>query len=369
VSRFAGATIREASAGDELFLREMLYQSLYVPEGAPPFDRQILNEPDIAKYVDGWGRAGDIALIAEDRRNNEAVGAVWLRTFNSANKAYGYVGDNIPELAIAVLPEYRGCGVGTTLLDRAIQTVRDAGYGAISLSVSAGNPAQRLYTRLGFETVSTSGNSLTMLKRLRTEPEEVQHILRDFRRPWGVAGGWALDLFLGRVTRKHADIEVAIFREDQLALREYLSSLGWSFEYVRSGELFPWPAAQKLNLPIHEIWCSNSMGPLRRLEVLLNERESDEFVFRRNSQIRVPVRRTFLTHSADGVPFLAPEIVLLYKSKNATDSKEQLDFVNALDSLGTDVHQRLSAALTIIDPGHPWLAALTASSSRGAGEV
>jgi GNAT superfamily N-acetyltransferase len=330
----------------------------------PSLSIDKLNEPDISKYTDGWGRAGDIAFIAEDQRNNKAIGAVWLRTFDSANKAYGYVGDNIPELAIAVLPEYRGCGVGTTLLGRAIQTVRSAGYGAISLSVSADNPAQRLYTRLGFETVATSGNSLTMLKRLRTEPEEVHHILRDFGRPWGIAGGWALDLFLGRVTRKHADIEVAIFREDQLALREYLSSRGWSFEYVRSGELFPWPASQKLILPIHEIWCSNSIGPLSRLEVLLNERESDEFVFRRNSHIRAPVSRTFVTRSGDGIPFLAPEIVLLYKSKNATDSKEQLDFVNALDSLGTEVRQRLSDALTIIDPGHPWLVALTASSSR-----
>jgi Aminoglycoside-2''-adenylyltransferase len=58
-----------------------------------------------------------------------------------------------------------------------------------------------------------------------TEPQKVARLLEEVRCSWGVAGGWALDLFLDRVTREHQDIEVAIFREDQLILQEYLSSL------------------------------------------------------------------------------------------------------------------------------------------------
>jgi hypothetical protein len=55
-----------------------------------------------------------------------------------------------------------------------------------------------------------------------TEPREVLRLLQEVGCRWGVAGGWALDLFLDRVTRKHEDIEIAVFREDQFILREYL---------------------------------------------------------------------------------------------------------------------------------------------------
>ncbi|HYR88006.1 MAG TPA: GNAT family N-acetyltransferase [Terriglobia bacterium] len=159
--------IRKASASDEPFLREMLYHSLYVPEGHAPFDRDILNRPDIAKYVKGWGRSGDLGLIGVDASSGQAVGAVWVRNFTASERGYGYVADNIPELGIAVLPEHRGRGVGSALLQRLVE-MAGAAYDAVSLSVSMDNPARRLYERVGFEGVGASGNSLTMLKRLKS---------------------------------------------------------------------------------------------------------------------------------------------------------------------------------------------------------
>ena len=161
--------IREASASDEPFLREMLYHSLYVPDGGASFDRDIVTRPEIAKYVQGWGRSGDLGLIALDSSTDEAVGAVWMRIFSASEKGYGYVGDNIPELGIAVLPEHRGCGVGSALL-QALVEIASAAYDAISLSVSTDNPAQRLYLRAGFERVGMCGSSVTMLKRLKSSP-------------------------------------------------------------------------------------------------------------------------------------------------------------------------------------------------------
>ena len=158
--------IRDASAADEPFLREMLYHSIYVPEGGVPFTRQIVSRPNIAKYVEGWGRAGDLGLIAEDSRSNKPVGAVWMRLFCASDKGYGYVADNIPELGIAVLPEHRGCGTGTALLQRLLEMAGVRSI-AVSLSVAMDNPARRLYERLGFETVGTYGGSLIMLKRLK----------------------------------------------------------------------------------------------------------------------------------------------------------------------------------------------------------
>lgn len=198
-----------------------------------------------------------------------------------------------------------------------------------------------------------------------TEPQKVAHLLGDGRCSWGVAGGWALDLFLDRVTREHQDIEVAIFREDQLILREYLRSRGWSFEYVRNGKLFPWPIGERLVLPVHEIWCQIADGPLRRLEVLLNERKADAFVFRRDSRIGAPIDRTFI-RSNSGIPVLAPEIVLLYKSKRSAEPKEQMDFSNTLDALDTERRQWLLESIVVADPEHAWLAALKSPDSTEA---
>ena len=126
------------------------------------------------------------------------------------------------------------------------------------------------------------------------EPKAVQSLLDALECDWGVAGGWAIDLFLDRITRTHQDIEVAIFREHQLVLQQYLSSRGWSLEYVHDGEMCPWLSGQSLTLPVHEVWCRNPNGPLRELEVLLNERDGGAFVFRRDAWIRVPINRAFV---------------------------------------------------------------------------
>jgi hypothetical protein len=49
-------SLRPILSSDETFLWEMLHLALYVPKGRPPFPRDILIEPHIACYVQGWGR-------------------------------------------------------------------------------------------------------------------------------------------------------------------------------------------------------------------------------------------------------------------------------------------------------------------------
>jgi ribosomal protein S18 acetylase RimI-like enzyme len=150
---------------DEYFLWEMLYHALHVPAGQAPFPKEIVNEPEIARYVEGWGKDDDRGFIAFDRSTSEPIGAVWIRLFNGLNPGYGYLDDEIPELTIAVLPGSRNCGIGTELLTRLIDEARGR-YAALSLSVSADNPALHLYQRLGFEVVGQEGASLTMKKTL-----------------------------------------------------------------------------------------------------------------------------------------------------------------------------------------------------------
>lgn len=153
--------IQPITPADEPFLWEMIYQAIYVPEGVAPTPREIIKRPEIARYVSGWGRAGDLGVLAVDAATGQPVGAAWLRLMDGAAPGYGYIDDETPELSIAVLPSYRGCGVGTRLLTGLLEKSESV-YKAVSLSVSADNPVVRLYERLGFEAVSASGKSLRM---------------------------------------------------------------------------------------------------------------------------------------------------------------------------------------------------------------
>lgn len=157
-------SIRRLSPSDQPFLWEMLYQSLHVAEGGPPFPRDVIHRPEIAKYVRAWGRAGDMGFVAVDVGSGEPIGAAWLRLLAGDERGYGYVDDETPELGMAVLPGHRGRGVGSELLGRLLGAARGV-YRSVCLSVSADNPAVRLYARAGFERVRECGGSLTMLHR------------------------------------------------------------------------------------------------------------------------------------------------------------------------------------------------------------
>lgn len=154
--------IRLGTAADEDFLWEMLYQAIFIPEGEPRPSKDILNEPHIEQSLKGWGRDGDTALIAIDTDNNP-IGAVWVRLFDESNKTYGYIDSQTPLLGMALLPEYRGNGIGTALLGEMLRITNEAGFGAVSLSVDSKNPALSLYNRLGFNKVGIDGTSWNMM--------------------------------------------------------------------------------------------------------------------------------------------------------------------------------------------------------------
>lgn len=157
--------IRNASKGDESFLWEMLYHAIYVPNGNPPPNRTIIKSPELSKYVEGWGRKDDYALIATDIAVIRSVGAVWIRQFTDDDKGFGYVNSMTPEMTLAVLPKYRNQEIETKLLKRLFQDI-DGFYSAISLSVDKDNPTRQLYYSFGFDEVEKSGDSLIMRKIL-----------------------------------------------------------------------------------------------------------------------------------------------------------------------------------------------------------
>jgi GNAT superfamily N-acetyltransferase len=162
-------TFRRAERCDEPVLRDMLYLALFVPPGSPPADYSVVAQPELARYVSGWGRRGDDGIIAV-ASNGEPIGAAWLRLWSEHDHGYGFIDALTPELSMAVRPEARGGGIGTQLLRRLLQRA-DESHDSVSLSVSAQNPAVRLYERLGFRSVAVVGASMTMT---RTRPTDAR---------------------------------------------------------------------------------------------------------------------------------------------------------------------------------------------------
>lgn len=158
-------TFRSLTQPDELLLWEMLYQALFVPEGQKPFPKNIVYQPELAKYVEHWGKESDFGYVAIEQSTLQTVGVVWARLFPGETPGYGFINKETPELSIAVLPGFRNQGIGTQLLDKLIGQARHH-FRAVSLSVSADNPAVRLYERFGFERTGHAGSSITMIKIL-----------------------------------------------------------------------------------------------------------------------------------------------------------------------------------------------------------
>ena len=149
--------IRPAGSQDLPFLRDMLRHAYYARWG---------NEADVPleRYVAGWGRPGDYALVAIDEF--QPVGAAWYRLFEQDEPGYGFVDERTPELTIAIVPSRRGKGLGRELLAKLLESARAEGYAQLSLSVEPDNQAIRLYEEHGFEKVGERAGAYVMQAHL-----------------------------------------------------------------------------------------------------------------------------------------------------------------------------------------------------------
>jgi hypothetical protein len=175
---------------------------------------------------------------------------------------------------------------------------------------------------------------------------------------WWICGGWALDLFLGRESRRHDDLDVAVLRRDQRALFRHLA--GWDVRYATPEHLLePWNGGH-LEPPIQGIWarrCNEASAPWT-CEFLLNEHTEQNWIFRGNEAVTRPLAE--VGAERDSVPFLRPEIVLLYKASELSP-KNEADFAAVSPQLTHTASEWLREALEVIDHRHPWFRRLESS--------
>lgn len=178
-------------------------------------------------------------------------------------------------------------------------------------------------------------------------PAELRGRLDGVDAIWGVAAGWAIDLFLGHVTRDHGDIEMSLPSTQFPAIAAALGDFAW--DVPGDGRLWPYPEALDRH---HQTWLRDRTSGAFLLDVFREPHDGDVWICRRDPCIRMPLRAVY-EHNADGIPFVIPEVVLLFKAKR-TRPKDAADFDRVVPALSDERRARLRGWLARAHPEHPW---------------
>ncbi len=150
--------LRELRENEYDLLKIFLYEAIFIPEGVEPPSRDIVEQPDLKLYYEGFGSCeADYCIVADD--DGKVVGAVWTRIMND----YGHVDDDTPSFAISLFKEYRGKGIGTELMKKMLGLLKQKGYKRASLAVQKANYAVKMYEKVGFRTIDENSEEYIMV--------------------------------------------------------------------------------------------------------------------------------------------------------------------------------------------------------------
>ncbi len=150
--------IRQIKSNEYSLLDDFLYEAIFIPEGVEAPPKEIINAPELQVYVQDFGKQeGDNCFVAEVEE--KIVGAVWVRIMDD----YGHVEDGVPSFAISLYKEYRGLGIGTILMKRMLEELKERGYQKTSLAVQKANFAVKMYKNVGFEIVDENAEEYIMV--------------------------------------------------------------------------------------------------------------------------------------------------------------------------------------------------------------
>jgi hypothetical protein len=195
-------------------------------------------------------------------------------------------------------------------------------------------------------------------------PDQVAARLVDISVPWCIAAGWALDLFIGGIPRKHDDIEIAVprakFDEIAGAFRDY------EWDVVGEGHVWAYADAGG-HLEFHQTWMRNTATGRYPLDVFREPSDGDEWICRRHPSITMPYTDVIETGQA-GIPYLIPEVALLFKAR-ANRLKDHRDFARAphaaFATLGTGSARVGASSRHSLGRADGGCQQLTARSARG----
>lgn len=156
--------IREIEKEEYPFLEEMLYQAIFVPDGVAAPPREIIKKPELARYIENFGKKGDVCFVVQD--GGALCGAAWARFYQKDRNAFDYADSKTPELSIALLKEYRGQGMGTALLTALLKRLKEDCIKKVMLSAKRENKAVGLYNKLGFTITRENEDTYIMEKTL-----------------------------------------------------------------------------------------------------------------------------------------------------------------------------------------------------------
>jgi aminoglycoside-2''-adenylyltransferase len=182
-------------------------------------------------------------------------------------------------------------------------------------------------------------------------PHEAARRLAGLDVPWAVAAGWAIDLFLGAERREHEDLEIAVpadrFDEVAAALGEL------DFHTVGPGIATSVGQAPELLETTHQTWGLDRPANVWRIDVFREPHDGDDWLARRDESIRLPYDE-LIEHTAEGIPYVRPEVALLFKAKQARP-KDEADLAAVLPHLSAERRQLLAGWIARVHPGHFWL--------------
>jgi hypothetical protein len=185
-------------------------------------------------------------------------------------------------------------------------------------------------------------------------PAEVARRLEGVDVPWAVAAGWSLDLFRGRHTRDHEDLEIGVPAHGFPAIHEALAEL--EVYGIVDGRAVPVDEATLAES--HQTWVRDPVAGKWRLDVIREQWDGDTWICRRDPRVR-RLGSDVIAYTGDGIPYQQPEIALLFKAKHVRE-KDQTDFEDTLPLLSSDARAWLTRALELVHPGHPWIEATRA---------
>jgi hypothetical protein len=194
--------------------------------------------------------------------------------------------------------------------------------------------------------------------------DEAARLLAGFDRTWLLCGGWGVDAWLGRQSRDHLDVDIAMLEHDQSAIHGFFGE-GWllnGHDPFDDDSTTPWDG-HRLVVPAHihargaDLDGLGPAGAEHNLDIQLERVDGGKWVFRDDPRLGLPLARAILTPPW-GVPTLAPEAIVFYKSGPERRPHDEADCQLLLPILSRAQRDWLRGAIAATDAAHPWLSVI-----------